>query len=147
MAARRHNLIAQHLGAAPAAGDGEEKEDLWSATDLPEPVETTHSMPCKGASLDYTAAAGLLPITLDETEGPAGSMFFVSYTMDDGGDPSSRPLSFCFNGGPGSASCWLHLGGLAPKKVELLPDGGMPPPPYVRAGPSQLLCRQAFSQG
>ena len=97
--------------------------------------------------LDYTAAAGLLPITLDETEGPAGSMFFVSYTMDDGGDPSSRPLSFCFNGGPGSASCWLHLGGLAPKKVELLPDGGMPPPPYVRAGPSQLLCRQAFPQG
>ena len=130
MAARRHRMIAQHLGAAPAAGDGEEKEDLWSATDLPEPVETTHAMPCKGASLDYTAAAGLLPITLDETEGPAGSMFFVSYTMDDGGDPSSRPLSFCFNGGPGSASCWLHLGGLAPKKVELLPDGGMPPPPY-----------------
>jgi carboxypeptidase C (cathepsin A) len=87
-------------------------------------------MQVKGAPLEYTAAAGLLPIVLDETAGPAGSMFFVHYTLDDGGDPASRPLTFCFNGGPGSASCWLHLGGLAPKKVELLPDGGMPAPPY-----------------
>jgi|EP01046_Picozoa_sp_COSAG06_P026271 carboxypeptidase C (cathepsin A) len=145
-ASRRQALIAQHLllphhdvatlppaaAAAAAAGESGAEEDaaLWKATDLPEPVVTSHSMPFKGGTLEYEAAAGLLPIVLDETAGPAGSMFFVQYTMDDGGDPSTRPVSFCFNGGPGSASCWLHLGGLGPKKVSLLPDGGMPPPPY-----------------
>ena len=69
------------------AGD-EPAEDagMWSATDLPDPVETSHSMQVKGAPLEYTAAAGLLPIVLDETAGPAGGMFFVHYTLDDGGD-------------------------------------------------------------
>ena len=141
-ASRRQSLLAQHLHASPRQHDGalsstwtagdEAAEDasLWSAENLPDPVETSHSMHVKGAQLQYTAAAGLLPIVLDETAGPAGSMFFVHYTLDDGGDPASRPLSFCFNGGPGSASTWLHLGGLGPKKVELLPDGGMPAPPY-----------------
>ncbi len=118
------------LSAWSAKDEQTEDRGLWSATDLPDPVETSHSMQVKGAPLEYAAAAGLLPIVLDETAGPAGSMFFVHYTLDDGGDPASRPLTFCFNGGPGSASCWLHLGGLAPKKVELLPDGGMPAPPY-----------------
>src|SRR5438067_9222192 len=56
-------------------------------------------------------------------------MFFVAYTLD-GQDISRRPLTFAFNGGPGSASVWLHMGALGPKRVVLQPEGFMPPAPY-----------------
>src|SRR4030065_147964 len=46
------------------------------------------------------------------------------------GAAPQRPLTFSFNGGPGSSSVWLHLGALGPKRVKMLPDGGMPSPPY-----------------
>ncbi len=44
--------------------------------------------------------------------------------------PAKRPLTFCFNGGPGSASMWVHMGGMGPRSPKLMPNGGMPPPPY-----------------
>lgn len=133
---RRQQHLVQHLAsAAPAAGaggqDNEKKvDDVWSVDDLPEPTTTEHSIPLGEDTLSYEATAGLLPIVLSEADGASGSMFFVAYTMDSTGDPATRPLTFCFNGGPGSASVWLHLGGLGPKRVALLNDGGMPPPPY-----------------
>lgn len=55
-------------------------------------------------------------------------IFFMAYTLDN--PPAGRPLMFSFNGGPGSASVWLHLGALGPKRVKMLDDGLMPPPPY-----------------
>lgn len=55
-------------------------------------------------------------------------IFFMAYTLDN---PSTgRPLMFSFNGGPGSASVWLHLGALGPRRIKMLDDGMMPPPPY-----------------
>ena len=57
-------------------------------------------------------------------------MFYIAYTRDDTPDPSKRPLTFSFNGGPGSSSVWLHLGALGPKRVEMGPDGEQPKPPY-----------------
>ena len=83
-----------------------------------------------GETLQYTATAGLLPIMFDETDGAVGSIFFVAYTLERPAGAGPRPLTFAFNGGPGSCSIWLHLGGLGPKKVALLPDGGQPAPPY-----------------
>ena len=56
-------------------------------------------------------------------------IFYVAYTAD-GSDPRTRPLTFSFNGGPGSASIWLHMGALGPRKVVLQPQGWMPQPPY-----------------
>ncbi len=56
-------------------------------------------------------------------------MFFVAYTLD-GQDAPRRPLTFAFNGGPGSASIWLHMGALGPRKVVLKPEGFLPPAPY-----------------
>ncbi len=56
-------------------------------------------------------------------------MFFVAYSLD-GQNAGERPLTFAFNGGPGSASVWLHMGALGPKRVVLQPDGFMPPAPY-----------------
>ncbi len=57
-------------------------------------------------------------------------VFFVAYTLDDVTDPATRPLTFCFNGGPGSASIWLHMGSFAPRRAKLTDEGEAPPPPY-----------------
>jgi len=57
-------------------------------------------------------------------------MFFVAYILDGVEDKSKRPITFSFNGGPGSSSVWLHLGLLGPRRVVLNKDGSAPPPPY-----------------
>ena len=54
----------------------------------------------------------------------------MAYTLDGVTDPAKRPLTFCFNGGPGSASMWVHMGGMGPRSPKLMPNGSMPPPPY-----------------
>ncbi|PYX40061.1 MAG: peptidase S10 [Acidobacteria bacterium] len=66
-------------------------------------------------------------------------MFFVAYTLD-GQEAAKRPLTFCFNGGPGSASVWLHMGAVGPRQVVLQPSGFMPAPPYrIIDNPNTLL--------
>ncbi|WP_435009390.1 S10 family peptidase [Tundrisphaera lichenicola] len=94
-----------------------------------EPVVTKHEMTLGGRPIKYTATAGFLPIKSEAGEVEA-HIFFIAYAREDAGDRSRRPLTFAFNGGPGSASVWLHLGALGPKRVEF-PDGGeFPTPPY-----------------
>ena len=57
-------------------------------------------------------------------------IFYMAYTLDGVPDPAKRPVTFCFNGGPGSASMWVHMGGMGPRSPQLMPNGLMPPPPY-----------------
>ena len=57
-------------------------------------------------------------------------IFYMAYTLDGVSDAAKRPLTFCFNGGPGSASMWVHMGGMGPRSPKLMPNGSMPPPPY-----------------
>ncbi len=78
--------------------------------------------------LKYTATTGLMPIRNPENDEVEANIFFVAYTLDNAGP--NRPLMFSFNGGPGSASIWLHIGAIGPRRVKMLPDGGMPPPPF-----------------
>ncbi len=94
-----------------------------------EPVETKHPLSINGKTLNYTARSGVLPLTdaFGETE---AEIFFTSYELDGVKDIASRPLTFVFNGGPGSASVWLHMGALGPKRVVMEPEGWMPAPPY-----------------
>lgn len=94
-----------------------------------EPVETHHELSLMTRTLKYTARAGVIPLKdeFDETE---AEVFFTAYTLEDVGDISARPLVFCFNGGPGSASIWLHLGAIGPYRVRMADEGWMPPPPY-----------------
>ncbi len=61
---------------------------------------------------------------------PKAKVFFVAYTLDDVADPSTRPLMFAFNGGPGSSSVWLHMASIAPRRAALTDEGEAPPPPY-----------------
>jgi carboxypeptidase C (cathepsin A) len=73
---------------------------------------TRHSIVIKGKHFDYTATAGYLPMK-DETGQVKAYIVFVAYARD-GVDPSKRPITFAYNGGPGAASTWLHLGALGP---------------------------------
>lgn len=85
---------------------------------------TRHQVMIDGKPVPYTATAGEITV-LKPDETPGASMFFVAYTRDEVKDKSSRPIMFCFNGGPGSSTIWLHLGGIGPKRVAM-DDNGYP---------------------
>jgi carboxypeptidase C (cathepsin A) len=93
------------------------------------PVATSHEVTVGGRIMKYTVTTGMMPIKNAAGDIEA-SIFFMAYTLDGAGPISQRPLMFSFNGGPGSSSVWLHLGALGPKRVRMLDDGLMPPPPY-----------------
>lgn len=119
----------QQTPAAPGAGGGQggAANFHFDMTEVP-PVQTKHSIRVGGRELNYTATAGRLPIK--DAEGKIeAEMFFVAYTLD-GADPGTRPVTFAYNGGPGSASIWLHMGALGPKKIVMQPGGFMPQAPY-----------------
>lgn len=111
---------------APEAGK-EGKELHFDVSEVP-PVVTHQQATVNGRVLHYTATAGRLPIKRSDGKDEA-EMFFVAYTLD-GENPAQRPLTFAFNGGPGSSTVWLHLGALGPKRVVLQPQGFMPASPY-----------------
>ena len=113
--------------AKPSPEGAKEAEEHYDMTEVP-PVVTHHQVTVSGKLLKYTATAGRLPIKRDDGKIEA-EMFFVASTLA-GQDASRRPLTFAFNGGPGSASVWLHMGALGPKRVVLQPDGFMPAAPY-----------------
>jgi len=121
------------------AAEATEKEERYDVSEVP-PVVTHHSITVGGKVLNYTAATGRLPIKRGDGKIEA-EMFFVAYTLD-GQQASQRPLTFAFNGGPGSASVWLHMGALGPKRVVLQANGFMPAPPYrLEDNPNTLLDR------
>jgi carboxypeptidase C (cathepsin A) len=104
-----------------------DKDEHYDMTEVP-PVVTHHQITVDGKVLKYTATAGRLPIKRGDGKIEA-EMFFVAYTLD-GQEAAKRPVTFCFNGGPGSASVWLHMGSVGPKQVVLQPNGFMPAAPY-----------------
>ncbi len=118
---RVHKLFAILLFAVTA----------WAQQPTPEetPVATKHEIKMGAKTLRYTVTTGLMPIknAAGDTE---ARMFYMAYTLDREGAAAQRPLMFSFNGGPGSASVWLHLGALGPKRVKMQDDGMMPAPPF-----------------
>ncbi|HQU85146.1 MAG TPA: hypothetical protein PKY59_18545 [Pyrinomonadaceae bacterium] len=92
------------------------------------PVVQKHSINVKGKTLNYTTTTGFMPIRNERTGETEARIFYMAYTLDN--PPAKRPLMFSFNGGPGSASVWLHLGALGPRRTKMLDDGMMPAPPY-----------------
>ena len=116
-----------------------DKEEHYDVAEVP-PVITHHQVTLNGKTLSYTATAGRLPLKRGDGKTEA-EMFFVAYTLD-GQDAAKRPLTFAFNGGPGSASVWLHMGALGPKRVVLQSNGFMPAAPYrLEDNPDTLLDR------
>lgn len=101
-------------------------------------VQTQHTLTIRGKEIKYTVTAGTMILkeeTADrekeaEGEKPRAQVFFVAYAKDDEADKSKRPITFSFNGGPGSASVWMHLGLLGPRRAALEFDGNLPKPPF-----------------
>ncbi|MEX1248794.1 MAG: hypothetical protein WEA61_09970 [Anaerolineales bacterium] len=97
-------------------------------------VETKHSARIGERDLKYTATAGTFVLKEEDDEKgehkQKASIFYVAYTAGKTSGGKLRPITFSFNGGPGSSSVWLHLGTLGPRRVHLLDDGNPPPPPY-----------------
>jgi len=90
---------------------------------------TTSSVRIGSETVNYTARAGTIVLKSDDGE-PRASFFFVYYAKD-GADPAKRPITYTFNGGPGSSSVWLHMGAFGPKRVVYADDDGhAAAPPY-----------------
>jgi carboxypeptidase C (cathepsin A) len=121
-------VLAGTLGGLSATA----QEAVKPKPDAPAPKEslsiTRHSVTVDGAKLDYEATAGTLVLKTDEGKATA-SIFFVAYTRPSA-DARQRPLTFVFNGGPGSSAVWLHLGAFGPRRVPVGDVGDPIVPPY-----------------
>ena len=138
----------------------EKKDKEKAVDEEPALSVTAHTIDVGGKALKYHATAGYLVLKEEEgkplvkTDGAPpppkpeaekkpdeedksenglkakAKVFFVAYTLDDVADPATRPITFAFNGGPGSSSVWLHMASIAPRRAALTEAGEAPPPPY-----------------
>ena len=125
--------------SAPAKDSGQAAQKDEKETDatpkkgeLPVPKETSsvthHTVKASGQEIPYTATAGTLLI--NKGDDPVASFFYVAYTRDEVKDMSHRPVTFFYNGGPGSATIWLHMGSYGPRIVETVNGQPTGPAPY-----------------
>ena len=122
-------LLAQDKPAdKPADKDKSAEEAKKKEPPKPESSVTQHSAVIGGVPIAYTATAGTL-IVRDAKDEPWASMGYVAYVKKDTA-ATRRPITFAFNGGPGSSSMWLHMGALGPKRVAVSDAAPTPPAPY-----------------
>jgi carboxypeptidase C (cathepsin A) len=119
---------------APAGARGEgKKEDAKTAGTIPDathkPVLTTNTVTIAGQKVSYVAETGMLPLLKPDATARA-SVFYIAYTRQNQTNAPQRPVTYCFNGGPGSSSVWLQLGALGPRRVRMNEDGSLPKPPF-----------------
>jgi carboxypeptidase C (cathepsin A) len=118
----------------------DEQQPGQSPDTPPEPVDdlvvTTHRVETDRGTLSYSATTGRVVLREEVLEDgtftgtkPRAQIFSTSYVLDDA-DPATRPVTFAFNGGPGSSSVWLHLGLLGPRRVVMGDAGSLAAPPY-----------------
>jgi carboxypeptidase C (cathepsin A) len=139
--------------SAPTPADDDAKASGTSVTD--DLVTTHHTVKVGRRTLRYTATSGRVVLRREVVEDgefkghkAEAEVFLTSYTLDTGtGDDAradpERPVTFCFNGGPGSSSVWLHLGLLGPKRVVMGDAGALAPPPYGLADNAETLLAQS----
>ncbi|HET7564291.1 MAG TPA: hypothetical protein VFJ96_04805 [Gemmatimonadaceae bacterium] len=92
-------------------------------------VVTHHTATIGGQRIDYDATVGNI-ILRDTADQPIASVFYTAYTRRDTRDTSRRPITFAYNGGPGSSSVWVHMGAFGPRRVDIPDTAHAPPPPY-----------------
>src|SRR5262249_11242448 len=128
LAAIMHSAGAAEVDIAPPASVSSD-----------EAVQTQHSITLDGVQLAYTATTGRLRVGLDRSDAEA-LVFYVSYDKD-GENAATRPITFVFNGGPGSSAAWLHLGALGPRRLALSDEGAIPEAPARLADNAQTWLR------
>jgi carboxypeptidase C (cathepsin A) len=118
---------------SPAAGTNAPASAKTPVATIPDathkPVFITNTVTIAGARVRYVAETGMLPL-LKPDGTSRGSVFYIAYTRQGETKKSTRPVMFCFNGGPGSSSVWLHLGALGPRRVKMNENGTLPKPPF-----------------
>ncbi len=115
-------------GGGGRGGAGAEAADTEAVVAAEHISITHHTTTIGGKEIAYTAHAGTM-VLRDEDGKPKASVFFIAYTKD-GEESTKRPVTFFFNGGPGSASIWLDMGIMSPMTPEMGPNGAQPAPPY-----------------
>lgn len=123
--------VASQAAQNPADKPAEKPKEEKKTPPPPEEksVPSKHSLKIGGQEIKYTATAGTILLKLEDGT-PKASIFYVAYTKDDVSDAGQRPITFSFNGGPGSSSVWLHLGAFGPRRVQMGDAGTLLPPPY-----------------
>jgi carboxypeptidase C (cathepsin A) len=128
--------------AAQKPDEGAKKPDEKPPSEGAAPKEessvTEHSIKIGGTTIAYQATAGTL-LLKDEKGDVTASLYYTAYTKSDVKDSSQRPVSFVYNGGPGSSSVWLHMGAFGPRRVITVDADATPPPPYKLADNASCL--------
>jgi len=137
-------IAAQEAPKEAASGEGK-PADAKTAPAAPEPKEessvTDHSIRIGGQTIPYKATASTTLLKNDKGE-PTALIYSTAYTRSDVKDVSQRPIAFLYNGGPGSASIWLHMGAFGPRRVVTDNATATPPAPYkIVDNESSLLDR------
>ena len=135
-------LLAFNLSApfAAAAQERTQEKETTKTTEKEKPAEekapkeesstTEHSIKIAGQTIPYKAIAATI-LLKNEKDEPQALIYSTSYIRTDTKDTTQRPISFIYNGGPGSASVWLHMGAFGPKRV-LMGDQDQPLlPPFL----------------
>ncbi|MDE2277105.1 MAG: peptidase S10, partial [Burkholderiales bacterium] len=126
--------MADTPAAAPDADAAKRQKEHVDKLLARPAAESSGSVTLAGRRLDYRVHAAFVPVAAEGFDGdraePEAAVLATAYLLKDV-DAAARPVCFAFNGGPGSASVWLHLGALGPKRVVVPDDGSMPLPPYA----------------
>src|ERR1700753_2210563 len=120
LAATSNKLIAQNNNEPPRSMSVTVKDSEAMSkkdTSVGKLSVTRHSVTVNGKVINYTATTGYMPMK-DKDDKLIAKLFFVAYTGDNTGNKGKRPVTFVFNGGPGSASIWLHMGSFSPVRVK-----------------------------
>lgn len=127
-------VLALAISAAPLSAQTTREKSDSSNSRIPKPilVSTQHTITIDGKLIRYTATTGTILLRNHENQ-PIALFGFTAYTKDGVTDESTRPITFAYNGGPGSSSIWLHMGALGPKVVVLNDPHATPPAPYKLA--------------
>lgn len=121
--------LADDMSDKPDAGKKEAKKEGEAPVKLEAKTSKTEgSVTVEGKRIDYVANAGTI-ILDDKEDKPSASIFYTAY-FKKGADPAKRPLMFLYNGGPGSATIWLHMGAFGPRRVVTDDDQHTPAAPY-----------------
>ncbi len=137
-------LAARLAGQAPEKESKAAEAKVTSEAALPkeESSITEHTVRIGGQTIPYKATAATILLKDEKGEANA-SIFYMAYTRNDVKDLSQRPLTFLYNGGPGSSSIWLHMGSFGPKRVVTTDAEATPPPPYRLVDNSNSLLDKA----
>jgi len=127
-------LCLTTFAAAAAAQEkdakaGEKPSEQAAAPPKEESSVTEHSIKINGQSIPYKATAATI-LLKNEKDEPTALVYYTAYTRSDAKDMSQRPVTFLYNGGPGSSSVWLHMGSVGPRRVMTINADVTPPAPY-----------------